>query len=430
MIERELNMKNVVLLHMESLSNAILKMNDDCFPNLNKWKAKFECYQNYYSTATSTLMVITDLFFGSMACFEKSSYLENIYDIDCDKESIWMFLQKKGYYIKNFYYTCEEEKTVRKMHSIIAPNCELWIGDEEITFKKELSKKMIKNHPFAIFIEDDTSHVGYEGKRLRRESFDVTNWFKERYKKIDSTLGIVFDILTENHLLDDTIVIIYGDHGEEYWFHGLYEGYTHAIEPFTHMVHCPLMIFDGLKEGKENPELTATTDISMIIKERLGFFEHGGKNRKYVFSRNLFAAQTKGSDIFHKSYSVTDGEYTLLITRKGVALYINRLDPFSFTNLLEFYRFKHGRLIYQNKYDFMISSHYKHVINFQEKKIIVDKFEELYSQMFAFLNDQQYLNDTFPLRHIAYNRTNIKWIENGRWIKGLRVFIREKQKTQ
>lgn len=78
----------------------------------------------------------------------------------------------------------------------------------------------------------------------------------------------------------------------------------------------------------------------------------------------------------------------------------------------------------------MISSHYKHVLNFQEKKAIVDKFEELYSQMINFLGRQQYLKETFPLRRIAYSKTNgnIKWIENGRWIKGVKMFIREKIK--
>lgn len=422
-------MKNLVLLHMESLSNAILKMNDDCFPNLNRWKANFECYPNYYSTATSTLMVITDLFFGSMECFESSDYLENIYDINCNKESIWGFLQRKGYDVKNFYYACNSEKeALKKLHSVIAFDCEYWIGDDEISFKNELSKKMMKNYPFAIFIEDDISHVGYKGERLNRESFDTTSWHKERYKKIDSTLGIVFDMLKEQDLLDDTVVIIYEDHGEEYWFHGLYEGYTHAIEPFTHIVHCPLMIFDGLKEYREKPELTATIDIPLIIKEKLGFAEQAGSKREYVFSRNLFAAQTKGADIFHKSYSVTDGEYTLLITRKGAALYINRLDPFSLTNLLTFYRFKRGRLVYQKKYDCMISSHYKQVINFREKQVIADKFEEFYSQMSAFLREQGYLKETFPLRRIAYNKTDIKWIKNGRWLKGLKMFIRERQK--
>lgn len=412
-------MKNLVMLHMESLSNAILKMNEDCFPNLNKWGKNFEFYRNYYSTATSTNMVITDLFFGNMAQFEKADYLENIFEINCQAESIFNFLSKKGYYTRNFYYgyNYSEVQLAKKLNQIIAPNSECWVGDQESVFEEELSRSFKVNLPFAVFVGDDVSHINYKGERLDREIYSVTNWFKERYKKIDATLGIIFDLLVENNLINKTIVLIYGDHGEEYWFHGLYEGYTHAMEPFTHITSCPLMVFDGLKARKDNLELTATTDISQIIKEKLGFSEHKDRERKYVFSRNLFAAQTKRADIFHKSYSVTNGEYTLIVTKCGVSLYLNRLDPFSFMNLLNFYKFKHNQLMYQKKYDYMISSHYKNFMNAEEKNIIIEIFEELSFQISKFLQEQPYLIGRFPLRKIAYNKINknVYWLKYGKW---------------
>ena len=56
-------MKNIVLFHLESLNNVIFNMNQECFPNLRNFIKDATYYPNYYSTATSTYMVITDLFF-------------------------------------------------------------------------------------------------------------------------------------------------------------------------------------------------------------------------------------------------------------------------------------------------------------------------------------------------------------------------------
>lgn len=407
-------MKNLVLFHLESLSDVILKLNEDCFPNIKKWREHAEVYKNYYSTATSTWMVMTDMFFGNMGYFEQADYLENIFEIDCPAESIFSFLHKKGYYTKNFYYGCaNEEESVKKLHQMIVPEGDCWVGDQEEDFQKELDRCLEQNSPFAIFIADDASHIGYQGPRLVQTEKCLTEWHRDRFQRIDTTLGYLFDLLVDKNLMENTVVCMYGDHGEEYWFHGLYEGYTHAIEPFVDIIHCPLFIFDGFHNYKENTDLTASVDIVQIMKEKLGFASPKSEPRKYVIARNLYAAQKYRADVFHKSYCVTNGIYSLIVTQKGISFYNNRLDPFCFTNLLNFFKIKKGHLFYINRYDRMLSTHYKNFMTVDKKQEIIQEFNDLHAQLTAFLHKQTDLKEQYPLNRIAYNKTNRKVI----WIK-------------
>ena len=62
--------KNLLLLHLESLNLLNYKMNRDLFPTVSELEKKCKTFENYYSTATSTLMVVGDLLYGGMNLYE------------------------------------------------------------------------------------------------------------------------------------------------------------------------------------------------------------------------------------------------------------------------------------------------------------------------------------------------------------------------
>lgn len=90
-------MKNLILFHLESINNIFLYMRKDSFKNLNKIMGYSTVYTKYYSTATSTFMVISDLLYGTTKIFEDSTTLEGMYSISPKGESLFEELYKKGY---------------------------------------------------------------------------------------------------------------------------------------------------------------------------------------------------------------------------------------------------------------------------------------------------------------------------------------------
>lgn len=410
-------MKNLVIFHMESLSSAIFKLNCEYFPNIYKWERNFEYYVNYYSTATSTLMVMADLFFGDMSVFEESDYLENIFTIQPEQKTIFEYLHEFGYISCAFYYGYADHRRNERLNRVINKNGEMWQGDDAEAFRREFEKYVNTVKPFAVFIEENVSHVEYHGTRVEKNKNPEYIHQGKRYQTMDATVGEVMEILQNSSLLDNTVVILYGDHGDGYWFHGFHEGYTHAIEPYINLIHCPLFVYNGSKKFNINNQLVSTTDVYSIILNELNI-EKKTIGSDFVISRNLFAKQTRRARIFNKSYCVTDGEYTLLLTRQGMAMYENRIDEYCQNNVLDFFQLKGGKLKYLEKYDRMISSHYKGIMTWAEKAEIERRFERLEDKMYEYISENKYLKRKYNLRKI-YRSNRFREFDKKRIIDAL-----------
>lgn len=414
--------KNLVIIHLESLSNFIFNMNRDCFPNLNQWAEKMEYFPNYYSTATSTQMVISDLFMGNMDVFESASYLENIYEVKHSETPILMELRNKGYVTKYYDFGDgkNELKVFERFHNNIDSGGDYFFGHKRELFSCDVKSflKENQNRKFALYIKDISSHLSSKTDDYDKSAISPKNWFKERYKSIDKTVGMVFDVLLDNNLLDNTIVLLYGDHGDEPYSHSFHQGYFHAIEPFNDMINCPLFIFDVGKETIINKHIVSTVDIKDIIKMRLSG-KRESYTRRYSFSRNLLAAQTRKADVFNKAYSVTDGEYSLMITQDGLSLFMNCIDPLNLNNLLDFFEIKSEDIVYNNMFDDVNCSHYMDYMNGMQKKSIIKEFKKLFLELKKRVCSQKYLSEEFPFYKINYRINKNEIPKSRRNIKGM-----------
>ena len=70
--------RNLILVHLESLNNVLYRMNPSFFPTIRKIEADSVFFSRYFSTATSTLMVLADIFYGGMEQYEQCTSLEDI----------------------------------------------------------------------------------------------------------------------------------------------------------------------------------------------------------------------------------------------------------------------------------------------------------------------------------------------------------------
>jgi len=94
----------------------------------------------------------------------------------------------------------------------------------------------------------------------RRERQGLYDLYDASIVDLDAYLSGLFDALRERQLLDDTIVVLTADHGEQFGEHGLY---LHNFSVYEPLVHVPLVIYwpAGGLEGQRVAEPVSTTAL-------------------------------------------------------------------------------------------------------------------------------------------------------------------------
>lgn len=410
-------MKNILLFHLESVSNLIFRTNPECFPSLIKFLDEAEYFPNYYSSATSTYMVITDLFFGDSLQFEKSNYLEDIFSIKPTKQSIFDKLAEIGYKTKCYCYGVKAGEKARKHVEVYCSKAECWESASDLdSMIDDLYSNFKMSNRFAYFIQDLESHwmnidTFSDGRKSSCELFKI------KYQMLDRTFGLVINALKNSGKYEDTMIIIYGDHGDDFWGHGLHDGYTHAIEPYPFLVNCPLIVKNGPVLNKHS--LLSTVDLFKIMMSEV----HGGHDEfqnECVFSRNLFSGQKISESSFNKSYLATDGNYSLLVSSKGVKLFCNNLDVANGKNMLDFFNLLDGEIFYNKRYNHLRSSHYK--LFMTDLQIL--EFQRVFKDLYK--NLQNYVEIIYGSNDSEMNFNEIDYTSEGYRECGLgqRLFIR------
>lgn len=326
-------MKNLILIHLESVSELILKTNADLFPNINKIIQESTYYKNYYSSATSTLMVMSDLCYGGMYR-EKCTKLENNFNDMGGHRSLFDELKDRTYSVKGIIWPRITTYSKIINGHILGKDVEVEAAKSYRDFIECIDESIKSEEPFALFIANFASHVSYRDAEEIKGSHAFARW-KEGYRQIDDTCGKVLEMLRKNGK-NDTVIVFYGDHGDDYWGHRLHNGYTHAIEPYSSIIHVPLIIWDAAEKKGIEHKLVSSLDIKKKILSILfdTLFE---SNRKYIVSRNIYANQKVDVMSLSKGYAVATEEYILLVSIRGLELYNTKMDPANTCNLLEFF---------------------------------------------------------------------------------------------
>jgi arylsulfatase A-like enzyme len=122
----------------------------------------------------------------------------------------------------------------------------------------------------AIFWTGNT-HWPYFSKPEPRPGEFSQNERLNRYlgalRTSDAAIGAMLDELTRRKALDDTLVIVLGDHGEAFGEHGFK---AHGNTVFEEEVHIPLLIINGAIKGRSFATLGALSDLSPTILHLIG----------------------------------------------------------------------------------------------------------------------------------------------------------------
>jgi membrane-anchored protein YejM (alkaline phosphatase superfamily) len=96
---------------------------------------------------------------------------------------------------------------------------------------------------------------------------DIVNKYDKTLKIVDHEIGRLYAFLEREGLLDDTIVVILGDHGDVINEHGIYFA---TCGLFDGSVRAPLIIKLPGIDGKEIEDMVQNTDIVPTILDFIG----------------------------------------------------------------------------------------------------------------------------------------------------------------
>lgn len=162
------------------------------------------------------------------------------------------------------------------------------------------------------YIEDFnylTVDVASEIERIRNRYINATH-------HLDSQLGRVYDSLEEQGLLDNTIVVVTGDHGEEFMENGRW-GHNSTFS--QEQIRVPLLIHVPGKAPSVTNVMTSHHDLPATILSLLGV-ELGSQT--YSFGSDLFSPD------FDRNYTVVSDwhgdtlvtpEMKMVFSKKGAA---------------------------------------------------------------------------------------------------------------
>jgi hypothetical protein len=337
-----LKRKNLVIIHLESIAWQAFSAFPEAFPNLNRVMPSARVFRWYFSSATSTQMVLAYLFHGNDLELDAATGLSKPAQ---NNPSLFAILQAAGYRTEFLCVTALRAGTMLPLLAGTLPP--VWSTNDFAELLRKF-ETLTAPPPFAIYVWNLVTHIEH-ALALAPHAGGVDDLSGGACAVADHALGSVLDILAARNLMDDTAVLIFGDHGDDYWTHGFKGGVLHGMEPYTHLTHAPLLIRDSsLPAGNDN-RLASTIDLAptcldlLDIPVELRFADSGqsllgGAERSGAFSQNFTGNQPDAPELdIRKSFSASDRSHTLLVSSRGLELFNHRLDPTNHCNLLHFF---------------------------------------------------------------------------------------------
>jgi len=365
--------RNLIFIHLESLNQAIFS-HRHWFPCLNSIVPHSLRLNNFISSATSSFMAVSDLLHGDDNVLEHNVTFEVGLSTRRKNPSLYDQLSNAGYRTAGVGFP----KNWASFDSIWSEKDRFnWF--ETPTEMLQKSESLIANHsqPFALYVWNLSSHLCYQDS-YKASGDNTFNRWQRGYESMDNTVGDIIRLLMKHKQMEKTTIVIFGDHGDDFWNHGIYGGFAHGIEPYTSLVHTPAFIYDSRYKGRDINNLVSMIDLRKTALELLGLKDEShshtknysalNTSREYAYSRNLFAAQedkTSGNPL-RKGYAITSELFHLVYVNDEYKMYAWQADGANQFNLLEYINSNNGNFTinYNKLGDGRTAGPHPHIQNF------------------------------------------------------------------
>lgn len=227
--------KNVIVIMMESVGDMII--NEEYFPNFYQMYSEGIRFQNNYSPRNSCA-TINNEFSGMTGLYTtQNDCTANTYSSNTYFTSIFNLFKNKGYktssmhdYTEQFYLRSIIHRNmgsgayygVQDLGISYSNAFQEWASDEdfmEVAMDKTLNDT---SSPFMLWLTTVSPHQPYNQSSIEGDKYlDMTEntgysmevrRYLSKLKTFDNSLGILLKRLEDANILEDTVIVLYGDH--------------------------------------------------------------------------------------------------------------------------------------------------------------------------------------------------------------------------
>ncbi|MCD2347395.1 LTA synthase family protein [Clostridium guangxiense] len=318
--------KNLIMIQVEALQQFVInaKVNgQEITPNLNRWLKKSLYFDNFFyqvasgNTSDAEFLTNNSLYPASSGAvyymYAGNTYSSLAKEMN-DKNYYTSVLHgyREGFWNRNVMYKAEkfDDFWGEKSYNL---NETVGLGLSDKSFLNQSFTKMQKfKQPFYSFLITLSSHYPYDdvkgyGNDLNVGSLEgtLTGNYLKGIHYTDAQLGIFLDKLEKSGMLDNSILMLYGDHyaipkdkiNELYNFEGIKKPTDldwFQLQKVPMLMHFPKDQYKGT-----NHSYTGQIDIYPTIANMFGLPE------KYLLGHDLF--NTKNETVMFRNGSFTDG---------------------------------------------------------------------------------------------------------------------------
>lgn len=227
--------KNVIVIMMESVGEIII--NKDLYPNFYKLYSEGISFKNNYSPRNSCATGNNE-FSGMTSLYTiQNNCTANVYSNNQYFTSIFNLFKNAGYKTSSMHDYTEQYYVRRVIHKNLGSDAYYNVNDLNIPYYNEYknwaSDEDFMNaamditlsdtsRPYMLWLTTVSPHQPYNQSSVEGDKYlsitEDTDYSMElrRYmsklKTFDNSLGILLDRLKASGTLDDTVIVLYGDH--------------------------------------------------------------------------------------------------------------------------------------------------------------------------------------------------------------------------
>lgn len=318
--------KNLIMIQVEALQGFVINRTlygQEITPNLNRWIKKSMYFDNYFYQVSAGNTSDAE-FMSNNSLYPAASGAAYYKYCDDTLDSLPKKLAEAGYstnafhgYVDSFWnrnlmYKTEGFQNYFAESSFnIDENVGLGLSDKSF-FTQSLEKMQNLNQPYFSFLITLSSHYPYDGGAAygdfnvgKYEGTLIGNYLKGIHYA-DEQLGMFLDQLEQNGTLDNSILVLYGDHyaiPKEY-ADQMYDlvGISNPTDLDWQLLQkVPMFIhFPGNEYKGVNHVYTGQMDLYPTLANMFNL------NCDYIFGRDIFNA--KSHEVILRNGSFTDGK--------------------------------------------------------------------------------------------------------------------------
>ncbi len=288
--------KNLIVLMLESVNDIFI--NPELYPNFYKMLSNGWYFENNYSPRNSCATMnnefsgMTSLYSIYNTCtastYKDNKYSESIFNIfnDIGYTTFSAHNYTQAYYPRKAIHTSMGSKEYYGVEKLGIPYSNEyinWSNDDEFLDKvlDIIDDKLSSSEHFMTWLTTVSSHQPYSVNSIQGDKYynltkgtkyptDVRRYMS-KLKILDNALGVLLEGLEEKGILDDTVIVLYGDH----YPYGISNKNLNKVLPYDtaedmNAERVPLVIYNSELEGQVFSQYTTYINILPTIANLFG----------------------------------------------------------------------------------------------------------------------------------------------------------------